>query len=256
MSTQAEMTAHLPSCTSAYDVWHAEVAKSSDQEDPLAFAWYRAAASQVQISPRGSLLEVGCGRGGFARYLALTFPELTITALDFSDVAIAIAKEKSSSLSNPPTFVVGDAQNLPFADQSFDWVISCECMEHVPDPQRMACEMFRTLKKEGRFCLTTENYCNGMLIAWAYSWLTGRPFDSGSGVQPLENFFLFWMVDRYLRKAGLKVDGTESCHYQWLLLPRVDPAKLSTERFESRWARRLARPFGRHYTYFGRRAKG
>jgi ubiquinone/menaquinone biosynthesis C-methylase UbiE len=239
--------------TAAYDEWHSAVAQNSGRVDPLAFAWHRSAAAQIQRCPQGRLLEIGCGRGEFARYLSSTHPQLTVTAVDFSDVAIAIAKERSKTDDNPPTFLVGDAQRLPFPDQSFDWIVSCECMEHVPDPKQMAREIFRTLKPHGKFCVTTENYCNGMLVAWAHSWLTGREFNSGTGVQPFENFFVFWMVDRYLRNAGLTVEGTESCHYQWLLLPGISPSKLCTEQFNSPLARRLARPFGRHFTYFGQR---
>jgi len=100
--------------------------------------------------------------------------------------------------------------------------------------------------------MTTKNYFNGMLPAWAKSWVTGQPFDSGSGVQPHENFFCFWHVHSYLHYAGLVVDKTESCHYHWLLPPRIDPARLCTVQFSSDFARFLAKPFGRHF-FFGRK---
>ncbi len=74
---------------------------------------------------------------------------------------------------------------------------------------------------------------------------------SGSGVQPRENFFLFFQVQKYLSDAGLAVSRTRSSHYQWLLLPRVDPARLCTCEFKSGWARLLAKPFGRHFSFFG-----
>jgi hypothetical protein len=78
-----------------------------------------------------------------------------------------------------------------------------------------------------------------------------KPFNSGSGVQPHENLFFFWMISKYLRSSGLVLERTESCHLQWLLLPRVDPARLCTEHFSSPWSRFLAKPFGRHYSFFG-----
>ena len=111
--------------------------------------------------------------------------------------------------------------------------------------------MFRVLKPGGRFCLTTENYLNGMLLAWLHCYLTSRPFNSGSGVQPLEQFFVFPQVKRYLKRAGLVVERTESTHYQWLLLPGVAPARLCTPEFKKSWARILAKPFGRHFSFFG-----
>src|SRR5262249_2255455 len=124
---------------------------------------------------------------------------------------------------------------------------------HVPEPKKMAHELFRVLKPGGRFCLTTENYLNGMLLAWGQSWLTGRPYNSGSGVQPHEHFFFFWRVAGMLRSAGLILERNKHCHYQWLLLPRPDPQKLCTKQFSSALARSVANPFGRPFSFFGMR---
>lgn len=234
-----------------YDDWHRQRKYADDPESPLGHPWYEAVSRELRHYPAGRVLEVGCGRGGFANWLARQKPEFEITALDFSSSAIAIAKESAAAKNSPVTFMVGDAEALPFADDSFDVVVSCECMEHVPHPPQMARELARVLKPGGRFCLTTPSYLNGVLLAWLHSWLTKRPLDTGAGVQPRENFYFFWNVRSYLRKAGLKIERMESCNYQWLLLPRVAPAKLCTMQFRSRWARWLAFPFGVHLSYFG-----
>ena len=44
----------------------------------------------------------------------------------------------------------------------------------------------------------------------------------------------FWNVKTYLHNAGLEIDKTQSCCYQWFLLPGVDPAKLRTPYFSSK----------------------
>ena len=67
-------------------------------------------------------------------------------------------------------------------------------MEHVLDPPKMAMEIARVLKPGGKFCVTTPSHFNGVLLAWARSWITGKPYDSGAGVQPHENFYFFWNV--------------------------------------------------------------
>ncbi|MFN0076473.1 MAG: class I SAM-dependent methyltransferase [Prosthecobacter sp.] len=234
-----------------YDEWHRQRKRAGEPESPLAHPWYEAVFREMQHYPGGSVLEVGCGRGGFALWLSKQKPEFNITALDFSDSAIAIAKELAAEQQSAVQFVVGDAEALPFADHSFDLVVSCECMEHVPHPPQMAQELARVLKPGGKFCLTTPSYLNGMLLAWMQSWLSKKPFNSGAGVQPRENFYFFWNIRGYLRQAGLRIERMESCNYQWLLLPRVAPAKLCTMHFQSRWARWLARPFGLHFSYFG-----
>lgn len=234
-----------------YDKWHQQRKCAGDPESPLVHPWYASVSRELPHCPGGRMLEVGCGRGGFAIWLSKQRPDFDITALDFSDSAIAIAREKAAGENAAVTFVVGDAEALPFPDGAFDLVVSCECMEHVPHPPKMAQELARVLKPGGRFCLTTPSYLNGLLLGWLHSWLTKRPLDTGAGVQPRENFYFFWNVRRYLRCAGLRIERMESCNYQWLLLPRVAPAKLCTMQFESRWARRLAFPFGLHLSYFG-----
>jgi ubiquinone/menaquinone biosynthesis C-methylase UbiE len=235
----------------AYDRWHEGINSFAEGSDPLSFPWYRTAFSGIRDQVRGDLLELGCGRGEFAVWLASAVPGIRITGVDFSVSAINIAHRRTVHASKPVHFITGDAQSLPFADSAFDWIVSCECLEHVPQPQKMAAEMFRILKPGGRFCLTTENYLNGMVLAWLRCYVTGRPFDSGSGVQPFEQFFVFPQVKRYLKRAGFVVERTESTHYQWLLLPRVDPARLCTSQFKTSWARTLAKPFGRHFSFFG-----
>jgi ubiquinone/menaquinone biosynthesis C-methylase UbiE len=233
-----------------YDEWHEHLSKGEDS-NPMQYPWYRSAYEGTVRQLRGRVLEIGCGRGDFAIWLAALVPDLRIIGADFSSTAARIATKRASAAKRPVQFLAGDALNLPFPDNAFDWVISCECMEHVAAPRVMASEIYRILRSGGHFCLTTENYFNGMIIQWAKCWVTGEPFNSGSGVQPLENFFVFFQVQRYLRDAGLIVDRTESSHYQWLLLPRVAPARLCTFEFKSRTARVLAKPFGRHFSYFG-----
>ena len=73
----------------------------------------------------------------------------------------------------------------------------------------------------------------------------------GSGVQPIENFFFHFRVHKYLSHAGLIVEKTASSHYQWLLLPRIDPARLCVEEIRSKWLAPIVKPFGRHFSFFG-----
>jgi ubiquinone/menaquinone biosynthesis C-methylase UbiE len=201
------------------------------------------------------VLEIGCGRGDFALWTARAFPGGEITAVDLSAVAIARAQERSAMMATPVEFEVGDGEALRFEDATFDVVISCECLEHVPHPERMTAEIFRVLVPGGRFIVTTENYFNGMLLMWLKSWLTKQPFESGSGVQPHENFFVFWMVRRLFERSGLVIDHMESSHFQWLMLPKTNPTKLCTNDFASPFLKKLFRPFGRHFTFCGHRPR-
>lgn len=235
---------------SKYDEWHASF---SDSATAIVMQpWHRNALELAGSLTGLKVLEVGCGRGDFAIRLADEKPA-ELVAIDSSSVATRIGAGRAAALGKKVTFVCGDSQSLPFKDSYFDLVISCETLEHVLQPREMAAEVARVLCPHGRYVLTTENYFNGMVLAWLKAWSTRQPFDSGSGVQPIEHFFVWWRVRSLLRASGLTVDRMSSNHHQWLLLPRVDPAKLCTLDIRSARLRRILRPFGRHFAFAGER---
>jgi ubiquinone/menaquinone biosynthesis C-methylase UbiE len=230
-----------------YNEWHASTAGYF--ENPLDFQWYQTTFRLLPNLNNLKVLEIGCARGAFSRVIAQKYPSVKLTSVDISETAINDARKESNGID----FRVGDAQDLDFPDASFDFIFSCETMEHLPEPERMPAEIFRLLKPEGRFIITTENYFNGMLLMWLKDWVQKKPFDSGSRKQPYENFFLFFGVAARIRKSGLKISHTESNHFQWLTFPGIAPIKLCTQDFKSSFFKRLFKPFGRHYTFMGRK---
>ena len=235
---------------SNYEAWHqAMIAAEEGQSTPL-YPWHRTVLNIIPDLNGKSVLEIGCGRGDFARLLGERYPSAEIIATDFSTAAITYAQSKIGSSRNV-TFEAANAQALLFSDASFDYVISCECLEHVETPREMVREIVRCLKPGGGFVVTTENYFNGMILAWIKAWLTRTPFSSGSGFQPRENFFVFWQVRRMIEEAGLHITHMESNHFVWLLLPSFSPDTFFTADFGKAIWRRLFRPFGRHFTYQG-----
>jgi ubiquinone/menaquinone biosynthesis C-methylase UbiE len=242
-----------PTVLTAYNEWHRQMRDAGEPASPLELSWYASVYNEIARYSGGKVLEIGCGRGSFALWLHQNAPQFSLTALDFSQSAIDIACERAAKLPSSPLFVQGDAQALPFDDDSFDLILSCECMEHVPDPRQMAREMARVLRSGGGYCLTTPSQLNGMMLGWLHSWWKGKPYNSGAGVQPHENFYFFWNVRRYLMQAGLTVERMESSTFQWLLLPGVAPHKLCTRRFRNPLAQKLAFPFGLHFSFFGRK---
>lgn len=228
-----------------YDEWHTSTATFF--ENPLDFQWYQTTFRLLPDLNNLNVLEVGCGRGAFSRLVAQKYPGVKLSAIDISEVAIADAQKTPGNIA----FSVGDAENLAFPDGAFDLIFSCETMEHLPHPEKLPIEIFRLLKPGGKFIITTENYFNGMLLQWLKTWIGNEQFDSGSGAQPHENFFFFFGVASRIRRSGLTLSHTESNHFQWLLLPRFNPAKLCTSDFKSPFLKRLFKPFGRHYTFCG-----
>ncbi len=54
-------------------------------------------------------------------------------------------------------YILADNQNLPFKDEMFDYIISFDVLEHVPDDGKMLFELFRVIKPDGKLVLSTVN---------------------------------------------------------------------------------------------------
>lgn len=52
--------------------------------------------------------------------------------------------------------IVGDAQAMPFKDESYDTILCTEVLEHIPNPQKAIDEMYRVLRPGGTLILTTR----------------------------------------------------------------------------------------------------
>lgn len=92
---------------------------------------------------RPAVLEVGCGEGHLARYLADGWEAPPIVAFDVSPAVIA----EAARIGGTPRFFVGSSYALPFPDRSFDLVIMCEVMEHLAEPQVALAEISRVARQ-------------------------------------------------------------------------------------------------------------
>src|SRR5262249_34025678 len=97
-----------------YDLWHHKMFAVDKQVDPLKFPWYNSAFPHIKENARGNLLEIGCGRGEFAVWLAGVLPDIQITAVDFSSAAIEIAKQFAAASHARIQLAQEDAQKLGF----------------------------------------------------------------------------------------------------------------------------------------------
>jgi SAM-dependent methyltransferase len=121
---------------------------ASDEPKRYSIQLYHRVATQVDLSGK-QVLEVGCGHGGGASYLMRTLHPASYTGLDLNPAGIAFCRERH----NAPglEFVQGDAENLPFPDQSFDAVINIESSHCYPRFPRFLAEVARVLRPGGHF---------------------------------------------------------------------------------------------------------
>ncbi|HMC65066.1 MAG TPA: class I SAM-dependent methyltransferase [Gemmataceae bacterium] len=111
------------------------------------------------------ILDAGCGNGRYSRVLLRhADPEARLTAFDLSQNMLRRARERVHS--DRAGFAAADLTRLPFADQSFDAVVSGWVLEHLPDPRPGLRELARVLRPGGKLLLlTTEDTLLGAVCS-------------------------------------------------------------------------------------------
>ena len=111
------------------------------------------ALSGVPEDFQGKLLEVPVGTGVLTMPIYRELPKAEITCLDYSADMMNAAKRKAEAAGiQNITFRQGDVGALPFADASFDIVLSMNGFHAFPDKEAAYRETFRVLKPGGTFC--------------------------------------------------------------------------------------------------------
>jgi ubiquinone/menaquinone biosynthesis C-methylase UbiE len=179
---------------SAYERWHKRFPVDAGSDTP----WHTLLKRHLDV-PRDVrdrlLLEIGSGRGGLATWLAEHASQpRAVVAADFAASAVRMGRDHADETGVARlTWEVADIQTLPHADESFDTVISCETIEHVPDPGTAVRELARV-----------------------------RYTEEG---QPINHLTLLPRTRRWVVRAGLRIVRTDGIgHY--LPLPGAPPRPL------------------------------
>jgi len=120
----------------------------------------KAAREQLdEIDVRGrTILDVGCGTGAIS-FLALERGAARMTGGDISKLMLEMAEKKASALglgADRVSFQEVDAQDLPFADGTFDMVLAGQTLGLVPDQRRAIAEMVRVCRPGGLVCVSAH----------------------------------------------------------------------------------------------------
>jgi len=105
-----------------------------------------------ELKDRKRILDIGCGMGVFEEMM----PELNIVGLDNSEAMLEEARKRSDK-----KFVLGDAQNLDFANQSFDAIFMVTTLEFVENYKKAVKEATRVLAPKGKLVIMTLNLESG-----------------------------------------------------------------------------------------------
>jgi SAM-dependent methyltransferase len=128
-----------------------------DAADRYGLQLYAAVAGAADLTGQ-DVLEVGCGRGGGAAFVSERFGPRSVTGLDLAHRAIDRCRRRYGRPGL--SFVAGDAEQLPFADDAFDAVLSVESSHCYADPSRFWREAHRVLRPGGRLLLADARHAH------------------------------------------------------------------------------------------------
>lgn len=117
--------------------------------------WYQALRQHVADSieppaPAFSVLDAGCGTGGTLASLRRNFPEADLTGIDESEHAVKLTAGRDTGAH----LVCASVHELPFAQGSFDFVLSLDVWSHAGvDDALAAHEVHRVLRSGGKLIL-------------------------------------------------------------------------------------------------------
>ena len=141
-------------------------------------------AAVAEAQPR-SCLEVGCGPGQMAARIAEEL-RVELVAIDISPRMVELARGRGVDAR------LGDVQELPFADGSFDCAVAAWMLYHVPDLDRGLGELARVLRPGGRLVASTNSIDN-MSELWNLAGRTRRSevtvFLAENAEEPLQRHF-------------------------------------------------------------------
>ncbi len=112
-------------------------------------------AKAVSLGPEVRVLDLGCGYGSTARYLAANYG-CTVTGTNISERELELARERSSEagLDHLLSFEYEDFHSLQYPDNSYDVVWSQEAFLHAVDKTAVLSECRRVLKPDGALIFT------------------------------------------------------------------------------------------------------
>jgi SAM-dependent methyltransferase len=120
-----------------------------DEADQLCIQLYERVTGGIDLAGR-KVLEIGCGRGGGASYLARYRKPESVLGIDYSREAAVFCQSRHADVPNL-NFQTGDAENLSLPDGAFDAVINVESSHCYGNIEKFFHEVARVLRPGGSF---------------------------------------------------------------------------------------------------------
>ncbi len=121
----------------------------------------------------GRILDLGCGRGFYAKAITTLYPSATVAGVDYNADYLAVAKAQTHATT--VQLARGDARTLPFPSESFDAVVCSEVLEHIVEDGAALLEINRVLR-DGGLLLISVPHQNFPFLWDPLNWVLERAF--------------------------------------------------------------------------------
>jgi SAM-dependent methyltransferase len=120
----------------------------------------------------GLLLDVGCGPGNITLKIAQRCTQLLLAGVDYSANMVQAARRAAGEhgLENRVFFSEGSADRIPFADGTFDVVLSNSVLHHLTNPSTAFEEMLRVTKPDGAVLVRDLRRPSRLAFPWHVRW--------------------------------------------------------------------------------------
>jgi ubiquinone/menaquinone biosynthesis C-methylase UbiE len=127
---------------------------------------FRAIVSALPVRPGDCVLDLACGDGAYARWLAEAGTD--VLAIDLSRAFLEVAQREVGPQFTPDRvrFVLGDFRRLPLGDDRFDFVWCAQSLYSLPDPLEALREMRRMTKPGGFVAVIENDEFHHVLLPW------------------------------------------------------------------------------------------
>lgn len=155
---------------------------------------------------RERILDVACGTGELEKRVMSVYPAQAIVGVDLTDAMLVRARTKLAAFPHV-VFHQGSSKALPFADNTFDCVITCSAFHYMRQPDRVVAECARVLTPNGRFIMIdwTRDAWQGRV----YDWFRRKTIPAHYQVTTEQ------AMRDYCKKAGLEVSSVQRFSVAW-----------------------------------------